>query len=197
MCKGREGREGLVAKGRRYAGASNSLGTAGEEQDSRGTQQRCPASWPGGCMPPRGGGVQEPAAAGGRGRGFPGARGPAGGLFAHLLRPAQRHRRGAAPATLFVFSSVLAVARAAPAVEAGTPCVHVCPLAGWLAQVAAQEGRLLFMTTNHIDKLSSALIRPGRVRVLLALVRGGASPPCSKDQRQRSAAHGRFAQLAA
>lgn len=27
---------------------------------------------------------------------------------------------------------------------------------------AAQEGRLLFMTTNHIEKLDSALIRPGR-----------------------------------
>jgi chaperone BCS1 len=32
-------------------------------------------------------------------------------------------------------------------------------------QVAAQEGRLLFMTTNHIERLSSALIRPGRVDV--------------------------------
>jgi SpoVK/Ycf46/Vps4 family AAA+-type ATPase len=32
-------------------------------------------------------------------------------------------------------------------------------------QVAAQEGRLLFMTTNHIDRLSGALIRPGRVDV--------------------------------
>ncbi|KAL6756916.1 BCS1 N terminal-domain-containing protein [Haematococcus lacustris] len=31
--------------------------------------------------------------------------------------------------------------------------------------VAAQEGRLLFMTTNHINRLSSALIRPGRVDV--------------------------------
>jgi SpoVK/Ycf46/Vps4 family AAA+-type ATPase len=33
------------------------------------------------------------------------------------------------------------------------------------AQVVAQEGRLLFMTTNHVDRLSSALIRPGRVDV--------------------------------
>ena len=33
--------------------------------------------------------------------------------------------------------------------------------------VAAQEGRLLFMTTNHIDRLSEALIRPGRVDVRL------------------------------
>jgi len=29
--------------------------------------------------------------------------------------------------------------------------------------VGAQEGRLLFMTTNHIDRLGEALIRPGRV----------------------------------
>ena len=33
--------------------------------------------------------------------------------------------------------------------------------------VAAQEGRLLFMTTNHIERLSDALIRPGRVDVRL------------------------------
>ncbi|KAF6266677.1 P-loop containing nucleoside triphosphate hydrolase protein [Scenedesmus sp. NREL 46B-D3] len=31
--------------------------------------------------------------------------------------------------------------------------------------VAAQEGRLLFMTTNHIERLAGALIRPGRVDV--------------------------------
>lgn len=29
--------------------------------------------------------------------------------------------------------------------------------------IAAQEGRLLFLTTNHVDRLSQALIRPGRV----------------------------------
>ena len=29
--------------------------------------------------------------------------------------------------------------------------------------VGAQEGRLLFMTTNHVDDLDEALIRPGRV----------------------------------
>eukprot|EP01060_Flectonema_neradi_P002163 TRINITY_DN11311_c0_g1_i1.p1 TRINITY_DN11311_c0_g1~~TRINITY_DN11311_c0_g1_i1.p1 ORF type:complete len:417 (+),score=51.95 TRINITY_DN11311_c0_g1_i1:64-1314(+) len=33
--------------------------------------------------------------------------------------------------------------------------------------VAAQEGRLLFLTTNHIDKLDDALIRPGRCDVKL------------------------------
>ena len=31
--------------------------------------------------------------------------------------------------------------------------------------VGAQEGRLLFMTTNHLDRLDEALIRPGRVDV--------------------------------
>ncbi|KAI8391647.1 P-loop containing nucleoside triphosphate hydrolase protein [Radiomyces spectabilis] len=31
--------------------------------------------------------------------------------------------------------------------------------------VAAQEGRILCMTTNHIEKLDSALIRPGRIDV--------------------------------
>lgn len=44
-----------------------------------------------------------------------------------------------------------------------------CPL----PQVAAQEGRLLFLTTNHIDRLSSALIRPGRVDVRWGLVTAG------------------------
>jgi chaperone BCS1 len=33
--------------------------------------------------------------------------------------------------------------------------------------VAAQEGRVLFMTTNHVEKLSEALVRPGRVDVRL------------------------------
>ena len=31
--------------------------------------------------------------------------------------------------------------------------------------VGAQEGRLLFMTTNHLDRLDEALIRPGRIDV--------------------------------
>lgn len=33
--------------------------------------------------------------------------------------------------------------------------------------VAAQEGRLLFMSTNHPERLTPALIRPGRVDVKL------------------------------
>lgn len=35
--------------------------------------------------------------------------------------------------------------------------------------IASQEGRLLFMTTNHIEKLDSALIRPGRCDIQLEL----------------------------
>jgi chaperone BCS1 len=33
--------------------------------------------------------------------------------------------------------------------------------------VASQEGRVLFMTTNHIEKLDPALIRPGRCDVIV------------------------------
>ncbi|KAJ1401108.1 hypothetical protein B484DRAFT_405819, partial [Ochromonadaceae sp. CCMP2298] len=35
--------------------------------------------------------------------------------------------------------------------------------------IASQEGRLLFMTTNHIEKLDPALIRPGRCDLQLQL----------------------------
>ena len=37
--------------------------------------------------------------------------------------------------------------------------------------VAAQEGRLLVMTTNHRERLDEALLRPGRVDVQLRLER--------------------------
>jgi len=33
--------------------------------------------------------------------------------------------------------------------------------------VAANEGRLLFMTTNHKERLAAALVRPGRVDMML------------------------------
>ena len=35
--------------------------------------------------------------------------------------------------------------------------------------VAAQEGRIVFLTTNHFDRLDKALIRPGRVDVAVEL----------------------------
>ena len=45
--------------------------------------------------------------------------------------------------------------------------------------VAAQEGKLLFLTTNHIDKLDAALIRPGRVDYRARL--GLASKPAARQ----------------
>ncbi len=40
--------------------------------------------------------------------------------------------------------------------------------------VAAQEGRMLFMTTNHIERLNEALVRPGRVDVRLEFTHASA-----------------------
>lgn len=39
--------------------------------------------------------------------------------------------------------------------------------------VAAQEGRVVFMTTNHISQLDPALIRPGRIDVAFELGKSG------------------------
>ncbi|KAL9642198.1 hypothetical protein ABK040_007200 [Willaertia magna] len=41
--------------------------------------------------------------------------------------------------------------------------VSVSGLLNSIDGINAQEGRILFLTTNHIDKLNDALIRPGRV----------------------------------
>ncbi|KAJ5882299.1 ATPase AAA-type core [Penicillium soppii] len=41
--------------------------------------------------------------------------------------------------------------------------ISLSALLNCLDGVAAQEGRILIMTTNHIGKLDKALIRPGRV----------------------------------
>lgn len=52
-----------------------------------------------------------------------------------------------------------------------SPLEHVRATPGLLNAidgVAAQEGRLLFMTTNHPERLAPALVRPGRVDVRLA-----------------------------
>jgi len=45
----------------------------------------------------------------------------------------------------------------------GAPALSFSGLLNAIDGVAAQEGRLLFMTTNHVERLSSALVRPGRV----------------------------------
>ncbi|KAL5348038.1 hypothetical protein ACLOAV_006518 [Pseudogymnoascus australis] len=53
-----------------------------------------------------------------------------------------------------------------PSVVAGTPPagrISLSALLNVLDGVSSQEGRILIMTTNHIDKLDEALIRPGRV----------------------------------
>ncbi len=39
--------------------------------------------------------------------------------------------------------------------------------------VSAQEGRIVFLTTNHLDRLDKALIRPGRVDVVVELGNAG------------------------
>lgn len=44
--------------------------------------------------------------------------------------------------------------------------------------VAASEGRIVLMTTNHIEKLDPALIRPGRVDLKLEI-----GPPCDYQRR--------------
>ncbi|KAJ5159050.1 ATPase AAA-type core [Penicillium coprophilum] len=41
--------------------------------------------------------------------------------------------------------------------------ISLLALLNCLDGVAAQEGRILIMTTNHLEKLDAALIRPGRV----------------------------------
>ncbi|KFY34768.1 hypothetical protein V494_06487 [Pseudogymnoascus sp. VKM F-4513 (FW-928)] len=53
-----------------------------------------------------------------------------------------------------------------PSVATGTPPagrISLSALLNVLDGVSSQEGRILIMTTNHIDKLDDALIRPGRV----------------------------------
>lgn len=61
----------------------------------------------------------------------------------------------------------------------GNTTVSFSGLLNALDGVASQEGRLLFMTTNHIEKLDPALIRPGRCDVQLQL------KLASKNQMER------------
>jgi len=63
---------------------------------------------------------------------------------------------------------------AASAVSGGstTTGVTFSGLLNAIDGVAAQEGRILCMTTNHIEKLDPALIRPGRIDCQVLLDRG-------------------------
>ena len=57
-----------------------------------------------------------------------------------------------------------------------------CTLSGLLNVldgVSSQEGRIVIMTTNHLDRLDSALIRPGRVDMRVHL--GNISPIAAKE----------------
>lgn len=60
-----------------------------------------------------------------------------------------------------------------------TPTVTFSGLLNALDGVAAAEGRILFMTTNHIQRLDSALIRPGRVDMKVPILQA------TKDQARR------------
>ncbi|KAL2158178.1 hypothetical protein VTH06DRAFT_4746 [Thermothelomyces fergusii] len=63
----------------------------------------------------------------------------------------------------------------------GSPERSRCTLSGLLNVldgVASQEGRIVLMTSNHVDKLDRALIRPGRVDKMLYL--GHISPRSSE-----------------
>jgi len=48
-----------------------------------------------------------------------------------------------------------------------TPRLSLSGLLNILDGVASQEGRVLIMTTNHVEKLDKALIRPGRVDMIV------------------------------
>eukprot|EP01063_Lacrimia_lanifica_P015739 TRINITY_DN22407_c0_g1_i1.p1 TRINITY_DN22407_c0_g1~~TRINITY_DN22407_c0_g1_i1.p1 ORF type:complete len:443 (+),score=146.49 TRINITY_DN22407_c0_g1_i1:39-1367(+) len=69
----------------------------------------------------------------------------------------------AAPRAILLLEDVDAVfaGRARQGGEGGQ--LSFAGLLNALDGVAAQEGRVVFLTTNHPDRLSSALIRPGRV----------------------------------
>lgn len=51
--------------------------------------------------------------------------------------------------------------------SAGSGRLSLSGLLNMLDGVASQEGRILIMTTNHIDKLDTALIRPGRIDMIV------------------------------
>jgi chaperone BCS1 len=60
------------------------------------------------------------------------------------------------------------VARSSP-----KPSISLSALLNVLDGVASQEGRILIMTTNHVDKLDEALVRPGRVDMRISFELAG------------------------
>jgi mitochondrial chaperone BCS1 len=76
----------------------------------------------------------------------------------HVLRPPRRGRHASAGARSRPGGSRMLGADDAP-----SEGVTFSGLLNAIDGVASQEGRLLFMTTNHLDVLPPALIRPGRV----------------------------------
>ncbi|KAK6072003.1 mitochondrial chaperone BCS1 [Seiridium cupressi] len=58
--------------------------------------------------------------------------------------------------------------------EANPGRLSLSGLLNILDGVASQEGRVLIMTTNHVDKLDKALIRPGRVDMIVEFGRADA-----------------------
>ena len=85
------------------------------------------------------------------------------------------HLRDAPENSLILLEDVDAIFtnRSDPSVSSSTngksEGVSFSGLLNALDGVAAQEGRIFFMTTNHIEKLDPALIRPGRCDVKVTL----------------------------
>ncbi|KAJ3186504.1 hypothetical protein HDU85_007324 [Gaertneriomyces sp. JEL0708] len=65
-----------------------------------------------------------------------------------------------------------------PSTGSAAPSVSFSGLLNVIDGVAAQEGRVLCMTTNHLEKLDPALIRPGRVDVKVLLDRATQFQAC-------------------
>ena len=55
--------------------------------------------------------------------------------------------------------------KASPKRQPGEGNISLSGLLNIIDGVASQEGRVLIMTTNHIEKLDKALLRPGRIDV--------------------------------
>ncbi|KAL3590576.1 hypothetical protein FPOAC2_12770 [Fusarium poae] len=76
-----------------------------------------------------------------------------------------REEKNGDNSTETVADPVLTTRSGAPTVAAPVPVgrLSLSGLLNILDGVASQEGRVLIMTTNHLEKLDKALIRPGRV----------------------------------